>query len=92
MLILTRKLGESVIIGDNIVIRVVELRRSRVRIGIEAPEDVRILRGEHLLRSECRPDERADAEHSFVIQLPIGATDDLSIGNDCLLESATVID
>ncbi|MBS0265169.1 MAG: carbon storage regulator [Planctomycetes bacterium] len=46
MLVLTRKLGESVLIGDAILLRVVELRRSRVRIGIEAPPNVRILRGE----------------------------------------------
>lgn len=48
MLILSRKLGESVVVGDGIVIRIVELRRSRVRIGIDAPLDVRIRRDEHV--------------------------------------------
>lgn len=48
MLILTRKLGESVMIGDEIVIRIVELRRSRVRIGIDAPSSIRIQRNEHI--------------------------------------------
>lgn len=48
MLILSRKLGESVMIGDDIVIQVVELRRSRVRIGINAPSTIRIRREEHL--------------------------------------------
>ena len=46
MLVLTRKLGESVQVGNGIVIRIVEVRRSRVRIGIEAPSDVRIQREE----------------------------------------------
>ena len=46
MLVLSRKLGESVQVGDGIVIRIVEVRRSRVRIGIEAPPSVRIQREE----------------------------------------------
>ena len=46
MLVLTRKLGESIQVGDGIVIRIVEVRRSRVRIGIEAPSSIRIQREE----------------------------------------------
>jgi len=46
MLVLTRKLGESVQVGNGIVIRIVEVRRSRVRIGIEAPPQIRIQREE----------------------------------------------
>jgi carbon storage regulator len=46
MLVLTRRLGESILIGDNIRIVVVEVQRGRVRIGIEAPQDVVIRREE----------------------------------------------
>jgi carbon storage regulator len=46
MLILTRKVGESIIIGDNIRIKVVEFKGSQVRIGIDAPSDVRVCRAE----------------------------------------------
>jgi carbon storage regulator len=46
MLVLTRKPGEQLVIDNNIVITVVEVRGNRVRISIDAPEDVRILRGE----------------------------------------------
>lgn len=46
MLVLSRKLGESVQVGNGIVIRILEVRRSRVRIGIEAPSSVRIRREE----------------------------------------------
>lgn len=46
MLILTRKAGESIIIGDNIRIKVVEFKGAQVRIGIEAPPDVRVCRAE----------------------------------------------
>ncbi|MBI3863214.1 MAG: carbon storage regulator [Planctomycetia bacterium] len=53
MLILSRKLGESVRIGDEITIRVVELRRSRVRIGIDAPLSIRVQRQEHAILEDC---------------------------------------
>lgn len=46
MLILTRKKGEEIHIGDDIVITVAETHRDQVRIGIQAPRDVRIRRGE----------------------------------------------
>lgn len=46
MLVLTRKAGETIRIGDNITVRVLEARGSQVRIGIEAPSDVKIYREE----------------------------------------------
>ncbi len=46
MLVLTRKLGEGIIIGDDITITVVEMKGGNVRIGIEAPRDKRIYRQE----------------------------------------------
>ncbi|MBS0260441.1 MAG: carbon storage regulator [Planctomycetes bacterium] len=46
MLVLTRKNSEMIQIGNNIVIKVVELGSRWVKIGIEAPDDVRILRAE----------------------------------------------
>ena len=46
MLILTRRVGESLVIGHNIVVTVVGIRGSQVRIGIEAPADVAICRKE----------------------------------------------
>ena len=46
MLVLSRKLGEKVLIGSGISFVVVEIRRNRVRIGIEAAAEVSIVRGE----------------------------------------------
>ena len=46
MLILTRKLGESITIGDNIKVQVLGIRGRQVRLGIEAPEDVVVHREE----------------------------------------------
>lgn len=46
MLVLTRKRSEKIHIGDNIVIKVIKSGRNSVKIGIEAPDDVRVLRAE----------------------------------------------
>tara|TARA_R110002126_G_scaffold211006_1_gene357524 strand:+ start:255 stop:449 length:195 start_codon:yes stop_codon:yes gene_type:complete len=48
MLVLSRKRGEEIIIGDNIRITVVETRGAVVRLGITAPRDVNIVRAELL--------------------------------------------
>ncbi|WP_255689033.1 carbon storage regulator CsrA [Actinoplanes sp. DH11] len=46
MLVLTRRSGESVMIGDDVVITVLEARGDVVRLGIEAPRDVQVHREE----------------------------------------------
>lgn len=46
MLVLTRKPRQQIMIGDNIVINVVEVQGDNVRIAIDAPRDVKIYRGE----------------------------------------------
>lgn len=48
MLVLTRRLGEKIRIGDNIWITVVEIERGKVRIGIDAPPSVSVFRKELL--------------------------------------------
>jgi carbon storage regulator CsrA len=46
MLVLTRKQTEQLLIGHDITVTVLSVQGNRVRIGIEAPGDVRVLRGE----------------------------------------------
>ncbi len=46
MLILSRKVGEKIVIGDGITVVVNRVAGDRVTLGLEAPADVRILRGE----------------------------------------------
>lgn len=46
MLVLSRKTDESIIVGDNIRIVVVEVRGDKVRLGIEAPSDIPVHRQE----------------------------------------------
>lgn len=51
MLVLSRRLDETIQIGDDITIVVHQLRGNRVSIGIEAPRDLRIVRGELVTHS-----------------------------------------
>lgn len=46
MLVLSRGKDQRIMIGDNIIVTVTEIRGDKVRIGIEAPDDVRIAREE----------------------------------------------
>jgi carbon storage regulator len=46
MLVLTRKIGERIVIGDSIVVTVLETAKNKVRIGISAPDEIPILREE----------------------------------------------
>lgn len=54
MLVLTRKKNEKIDIGDNIVITVIEIRGDRIRLGIDAPENVSIARREVTLREQAK--------------------------------------
>lgn len=56
MLILSRKVGERIQIGDGITVEVTAIRGGQVRLGIAAPDDAKILRGE--LERRERDDER----------------------------------
>lgn len=48
MLVLTRKVGDSILIGGSIKVQVVKVKGCQVRIGIEAPKDTKIYRHEIL--------------------------------------------
>jgi len=65
MLVLTRKQSETVYIGDDVVIKVIQTGRGSIKIGIEAPSAVRVLRGEvveearHVDSTPAQPSKRA---------------------------------
>ncbi len=46
MLVLTRRLGETIVIGDDITIKIVDIHGKQIRIGIEAPKEISVYRGE----------------------------------------------
>lgn len=57
MLVLTRKPAETIKIGDDVVIKVIKTGSGSVKIGIDAPDAVRVIRGELL---EAAPSEPAE--------------------------------
>ena len=57
MLILTRRVGETLSIGDNIEVTVLGVRGGQVRIGVKAPRDVAVHREEIINRAEKTPAE-----------------------------------
>lgn len=61
MLVLTRKYQEKIRIGENITITVLRMKGKAVRLGIEAPADVPVVRGE--LAFEAEGDSEAKADH-----------------------------
>jgi carbon storage regulator len=64
MLILTRKLGENIRIGDNIRIVILDIKGSQVKLGIEAPSDVSVHREEiyEKIREENRRASRISSK------------------------------
>lgn len=60
MLILTRRIGEKLIIDDDIVLTVLAVKGSQVRIGVEAPENVGIYREEIYKRIQSEREQAAN--------------------------------
>ncbi|MDE1047462.1 MAG: carbon storage regulator CsrA [Candidatus Nanopelagicales bacterium] len=46
MLVLSRKVGESIVIGDDVVVTILEIRGDLIRVGIDAPKRVKVHRSE----------------------------------------------
>lgn len=50
MLILTRRIGESIVINDNIIVTILGGRGNQIRVGVDAPKDIAVHREEIYLR------------------------------------------
>ncbi|MFM8172246.1 MAG: carbon storage regulator [Pirellulaceae bacterium] len=57
MLVLARRENERIVVGDEIVITVVRLANDKVRIGIEAPDHIKVLRSELMDREDADPED-----------------------------------
>ena len=65
MLILTRKIGENLIIGDDVVVKVLGVKGNQVRIGVDAPKDVDIMREELYNRGVKKTRKRMVSDESL---------------------------
>ena len=66
MLVLTRKVGQSITLGDNIRVTVLSMEGDRVSLGVDAPRDVRIFRSELL---EATRQTNQEAQSSAVLSI-----------------------
>lgn len=69
MLVLTRKTGEQIRIGNDIVVTILEVVGNKVRVGIDAPDNISILRGE-LIRNTT-PEELSIEDKSIAIHMTV---------------------
>ncbi|HOX92086.1 MAG TPA: carbon storage regulator CsrA [Spirochaetales bacterium] len=67
MLILSRKINEKLVIGDGVVISIVEIRGDQVKLGIDAPKNVKVFRQE--VYEAIQEENKRAAESS--LQLPL---------------------
>jgi carbon storage regulator CsrA len=71
MLVLTRKLQQQVKIGDQITVTILKVKGNTVRLGIEAPRDVRVIRGE-LPKGAAQTEEASVTQASLSLSLESG--------------------
>jgi len=86
MLVLTRKLRETIHIGDNVTITILRVKGNAVRVGIEAPREVRVTRGE--LPSPPPSAENAAPERQLTDPKPAGKPAAAASGANRLREEA----
>ncbi len=73
MLVLTRKSGQELVINGQIRVRVLSSRAGSVRLGIEAPKEVAILRGEVNHTGQTLPHDQPDGQITRLCQIPSDA-------------------
>lgn len=90
MLVLTRKLRDQIKIGNDITITVLKIKGNSVRIGIDAPQDVHILRGELPQFDDAPIDaDASDEETTFRFEATVAESDDDASISESLRPSMT---
>jgi len=69
VLVLTRKLGESIVIGNHVRVTVLDMQGKQIRLGIEAPTEVSVHRGEVYERIEAENKAAAETMHADLSKL-----------------------
>ncbi|WP_042350836.1 carbon storage regulator CsrA [Bacillus massiliigorillae] len=70
MLVLTRKIGETIIIGEHIEIKVIEAKGDQIKLGISAPKDVEIHRKE--VYESIQNENRQAVNNTFSLEQLLG--------------------
>ena len=81
MLVLTRKKSQLIQIGDNIVIKIIRTSPGSVKIGIDAPSDVRVMRGEL--------DEVLSRNYDAPVSSKSRSLENSAVAEECLTASST---
>ena len=73
MLILTRRIGESLMIGDDVIIMVTNIKENQIRLSIKAPKDISVHREEiyQRIQNEKYQDKQAADTEKIKIPVPI---------------------
>jgi carbon storage regulator (csrA) len=61
-LVLTRRVNERIVIGDNVVVTVLEVHGDQVRLGIDAPREIKVFREEVILRDQALRSDEAPSD------------------------------
>lgn len=71
MLILTRRVGETIVIGDNVIVTVLGIKGNQVRIGVNAPKDVSVHREEIYQRIQQEKNTSSKQPEEEFITAPV---------------------
>lgn len=71
MLILTRRVGETIVIGDDVIVTVLGIKGNQVRIGINAPKDVTVHREEIYQRIQQEKNTAPKQEEAAPVATPV---------------------
>lgn len=74
MLVLTRKPGETLLIGDDVKVVVLGVRGNLVRVGIDAPKSVPVHRQEVYARIQREKNQGGEEAHAPAVEAPQGAS------------------
>ena len=69
MLVLSRRAGESIVLGDDVTVTILEVRGDVVRVGIDAPRSLKVHRAELLVQLEASNREAASPSEDAVASL-----------------------
>lgn len=69
MLVLSRRVGESIVIGDDVTVTILEVRSDGIRIGVDAPRSIAVHRAELLVELEASNKDAASPPEDAVSSL-----------------------